>query len=85
MNQDDKSSAAETAFSIIRNISSLSGQDLPRPVLIRFAWFCVGAVFVLASVRTRPSGQKVKPDPDRQQPDSASPVHAHPAAHRRAA
>jgi hypothetical protein len=55
MNQSDKSSAA-TVLSIIRQIVDLRGQDLPRPVLVRFTWFCLGAVFVFVSVRPKQSG-----------------------------
>jgi len=51
MDQPETGSAPAVAWSIIRKIVDLRGQDLPRPVLVRFAWFCVGAVFVLASVR----------------------------------
>lgn len=51
MNQSDNGPASATAVRIIRNIADLRGQDLPHPVLVRLAWFCIGAVFVLASVR----------------------------------
>jgi len=64
MNQTDTSVAAATALRIIRNLADLRRQDLPRPLLVRFAWFCVGAVFVLASVRTSPSGPATEPDLD---------------------
>jgi hypothetical protein len=53
MNQSDKNSAASTALNIIRQIVDLRGQDLPRPVLLRFTWFCLGAVFVFVSVRPK--------------------------------
>ena len=55
MNQSDTGSAAATAVRIIRNVADLRGQDLPHPVLVRLAWFCIGAVFVLASVSPGPS------------------------------
>jgi hypothetical protein len=58
MNDSERSAAETTALTIIRNIASLARQDPPRPLLVRFAWFCAGAVFVLAMVRTGPSGRQ---------------------------
>jgi len=58
MNETEKSAAAATALTIVRSIASLAREDPPRPVLVRFAWFCAGAVFVLATLRTRPSGRQ---------------------------
>jgi hypothetical protein len=55
MNQTDKSSAVESALSIIRTVVDVRGDDLPRPVLVRFTWFCLGAVFVFVSVRPKHS------------------------------
>ena len=61
-NKGDESSAVASVLSIIRSIVELRGQNLPRPVLVRFAWFCIGAVFVLASVRFRPSEPDAESD-----------------------
>jgi hypothetical protein len=56
MNESERSAAATAALTVIKNIAYLAREDPPRPVLVRFAWFCAGAVFVLATVRARPSG-----------------------------
>lgn len=60
MNQTDKRSVAVTALGVIRNIADLRSQDLPRPVLLRFTWFCIGAVFVLTSVRPKTADLQMK-------------------------
>jgi len=61
MNQSERTSAAAIALSVIRNITYLDDQDLPRPVLVRLAWFSLGAVLMLASVRTKPTGRQEEP------------------------
>ena len=55
MKPSENSSAVESALSIIRTVVDLRGEDLPRPVLVRLTWFCLGAVFVFISVRPKPS------------------------------
>ena len=66
MEDSDINTAAAIAARIIRSIPDLGREDLPRPLLIRFAWFCAGAVFVLASVRLGPSGRRIQPEVDPQ-------------------
>ena len=66
MNDSNTSPAAAAALRIIRGLADLGRQDLPRPLLIRVAWFCAGAVFVLASARLGPAGRQVKPELDPQ-------------------
>jgi len=51
MNQDEDSSVVAAVLSVIGDVVDLRGQNVSRPVLVRFAWFCIGAVFVLAVVR----------------------------------
>jgi hypothetical protein len=58
MNENETGAAAQTALSIIRGIGELAREDPPRPLLVRLAWFCAGAVFVLASARMRPGRQE---------------------------
>jgi hypothetical protein len=55
MNQDAASSVITAVLSIIEDVVDVRGQKITRPVLVRFAWFCVGAVFVLATVRSKSS------------------------------
>jgi hypothetical protein len=62
MNQDERSSVLATALSIIGDVVDLRGEKVTRPVLVRFTWFCMGAVFVLASVRPKSSGRQAKSD-----------------------
>jgi len=58
MNESETSAAAATALTIVRSIASLVREDPPRPLLVRFGWFCAGVLFVLATVRTRPGGRQ---------------------------
>ena len=74
MNQSERSSAAAVALNVIRNITSLDDQDLPRPVFIRLGWFSLGALLMLASLRTKPTERPI--DPDLAFPDSAQPSEA---------
>ena len=49
MNQDERSSLVSAVLSVIGDVVDLRGQKATtRPVLVRFAWFCAGVVFVLA-------------------------------------
>jgi len=73
MNQSDTNLAAETSLRIIRNLLSLGRTDVPRPVLLRLAWFCLGAILVLASVRTGHSGLEMSVDPGGEAADPPSP------------
>ena len=59
MNQDERSSLLEVALNVIGDVVDLRGQKkVTRPVLVRFAWFCMGAVFVLATVRPKSAIQE---------------------------
>jgi len=64
MNQSDSNMAADTSLRIIRNLLSLGRADVPRPVFLRLAWFCLGALLVLASVRTGHQGMEASVDAD---------------------
>jgi hypothetical protein len=55
MNQDEATSVLAAVLSVIGDVVDLRGQKVTRPVLVRFAWFCAGAVFVLATVRPKSS------------------------------
>ena len=61
MNESEGSSAVSTAVSIIRRVAYFTDQNQTRPLLVRVAWFSVGAVLVFASLRTRPIGLQMKP------------------------
>ena len=74
MNQSERSSAAAVALSVIRNITYLDDQDLPRPVFIRLAWFSLGALLMLASLRTKPTERLS--EPGSAFPDDAPPPEA---------
>jgi len=60
MNDRDSSPASAIALRILRGLADLGHQDLPRPLLIRFGWFCAGAAFMLASARLAPSGRPMQ-------------------------
>jgi hypothetical protein len=70
---------------LIRNIAYFGGHNLTQPLLVLFAWFTVGAAFVLASVHARPLGLQMKADFDRQAKSRTTPAHASQTAHRPAA
>jgi hypothetical protein len=55
MNQDETSPVLAAMLSVIGDVVDLRGQKVTRPVLVRFAWFCIGAVLVLATVRPKSS------------------------------
>jgi len=58
MSQDEKSSVVAAVLSVIEDVVDLRGEKVTRPVLIRFACFCIGAVVVLATVRPESSRQE---------------------------
>ena len=76
MNQSDSNMAAETSLRIIRNLLSLGRADVPRPVFLRLAWFCLGALLVLASVRTGHQGLEASVEANCEAADRPSPGEA---------
>jgi hypothetical protein len=61
MNESEGSSAVATALSIIRKVAYFTDENQTRPLFVRLAWFSVGAMLILASLRTGPFGVQVKP------------------------